>query len=113
MKRVIKAESKSGQRPISCKPIISSNTDVMKPNGGDGVNWAMFYSGPQYPTPDQVKSWGREHGMNNFYWATDESAGYKGMYNGDTNVVFNDPDKMPETYKQDALTYCKDIQVTV
>ena len=40
------------------------------------------------------------------YWGTDGPM-YKGFYNGDTYVLFEDIEKLPDAEKQDALSNCK------
>lgn len=95
---------------------------IIKPNGGD-INWAGFYCGNEYPKEIQdimVKdiqdfmikyaklafprlSWmsDEEIRRNHMYWGTD-STSYKGFYNGDTWIVYDNIDLLPEGMKIDA-----------
>ena len=40
------------------------------------------------------------------YWAN-ESQLYNGIYNGDTFILFNDINLLPEDFKLDAIKSCK------
>ena len=50
---------------------------------------------------------------NHIYWAT-ESSQYKGMYNGDEYILFEDIDKLPEDMKIDAINAnCSDLSMEI
>lgn len=83
--------------------------------GGDGQNYWYFYSGGGYGnnSPANIAQWAKENidyfkdksvddiRENHVYWGT-ESSRFHGFYNGDTNVLFGDPDKLPERQRMDA-----------
>lgn len=84
------------------------------PCGGDMENYWMFYTGPGYKTTDvMVANWARyelpefeslddeEIIKRHIYWGT-ESMQYKGFYNGDTYVLYNNINALPEDKKFDA-----------
>ncbi len=68
------------------------------------VHYKMFYTGPGYPevTEAVIKDYGMAVGMRHHYWAT-ESSCYDGMYNGDTYVLYDDINNLPESMQKDAM----------
>ena len=92
----------------------------IKPKGGDNENYWMFYCGPGYNVNSIIiANWARYELPNIFfdmsedeiihkhlYWAT-ESKLYNGVYNGDTFILFNNINLLPEDYKLDAFEKCK------
>lgn len=105
------------QNPESFKESLGAT-----PCGGDNKNYYMFYTGGggdySNNTVEAIAKFGQEHFPNfkdlgfedikNFhvYWGTDESRGYESFYNGDTYVLFDDIEKLPEDMKKDALNHC-------
>lgn len=77
----------------------------IKPSGGDMINYVMVYTGPGYEnnTPQAVLEWGKSQGFDKMYWGSDTAYGMKGMYNGDTYILYKDASKLPSGYKEDAL----------
>ena len=71
---------------------------------GGNEHYKMFYTGPGYPevTESVIKDYGLAVGMKHHYWAT-ESSCYAGMYNGDTYVLYDDINNLPESFQQDAM----------
>ncbi len=50
-----------------------------------------------------------EENSFNMMWGSDEAYGYKGMYNGDTFLLYKDMTKLPtDEYKYDAVMHAKD-----
>lgn len=88
----------------------------LEPCGGDKVNYWLFYTGSGYrnATKENIAQWARyvlqdiffdmtvEQIMNkHIYWGT-ESGSYKSFYNGDTYVLYNSLEKLPEDMQYDA-----------
>ena len=90
--------------------IVKENKDI-KPYGGDGENWAMFYSHDNNYKYSDIVEYAKSKGFDKEYWGSDEALGYdlKGGYNGDTLVVFKDANLLPDGYKEDAIKYGKPI----
>ena len=89
--------------------------------GGDGSNLYYFYTGSSSYKDNSIENIAAFAQQNfdsckgksvedieskHIFWGT-EGGGYKGFYNGDTYVLFDDVEKLPEDVKQDALKYCK------
>lgn len=88
----------------------------IKSCGGDGTNFWMFYTGASYKTSliDVVHyAWfeltdifgnmsEEEIIKNHIYWGSDESYGMKGAYNGDTYILYNNINALPQDYQFDA-----------
>ena len=51
---------------------------------------------------DRMRKYVEENDMK-FYWATDESSRYHGLYNGDMYILYKDFQKLPKDYKYDAV----------
>lgn len=93
----------------------------LKPDGGDKTNYFMFYTdnygGYKDNTADNIAQYGKEHleGLKDLsleeikdkhlYWGTE--TGFNAFYNGDTYVLFDDIEKLPEDMKKDAYENCK------
>lgn len=87
--------------------------------GGDGSNYFCFYSGSGYENnnPDLIANFAQENvdGLKSvsvdeikskhLYWASE--VGYKGLYNGDTWVLFDDIEKLPKSLQEDARAHCE------
>lgn len=92
------------------------------PCGGDDKNYYMFYVDNygtyKNNTAERIAEFGKKNFPNfkdlgfedikNFhmYWAT-EGSGYESFYNGDTYVLFDDIEKLPEDKKNDAYKHCE------
>lgn len=88
------------------RSFIVASTSTLTPNGGDGINYAMFYTGPNEGHTSQVlDQWAIDHGFKYKYWGSDTAYGMSGMYNGDTIVFYNSPKNMPAGYAEDAKKY--------
>jgi len=100
---------------------MSDGKNIAISCGGDETNYYLFYTGPSgydYNSCENIAKFAKEKFSSmkdmpdeeimhkHIYWATD-SFGYKGMYNGDTYVLFDDADKLPDDLKADAYKYCK------
>ena len=70
--------------------------------------YALHYTGAGYPTKVQIDAEAKAQGYTHSYWASEY--GYHAMYNGDTVVVYTDPDELPPTMRQDALECGKPIE---
>lgn len=91
--------------------------------GGDGENYWYFYSGCGYEnnSSDNIAAFAKENldyfkdmsvediRDNHIYWGTDGPR-FHGLYNGDTNVLFGDPDKLPEAQREDAYANVKSLR---
>ena len=93
----------------------------LKPDGGDKTNYFMFYTDNygvyKDNTADNIAQYGKEHleGLKDLsleeikdkhlYWGTE--TGFNAFYNGDTYVLFDDIEKLPEDMKKDAYENCK------
>lgn len=93
----------------------------LKPDGGDKTNYFMFYTSNNGTykdnTADNIAQYGKEHldGLKDLsleeikdkhiYWGTE--TGFNAFYNGDTYVLFDDIEKLPEDMKKDAYENCK------
>lgn len=93
----------------------------LKPDGGDKTNYFIFYTdnygGYKDNTADNIAQYGKEHleGLKDLsleeikdkhlYWGTE--TGFNAFYNGDTYVLFDDIEKLPEDMKKDAYENCK------
>jgi hypothetical protein len=72
------------------------------PAGGEAGKWHAFYTGPGYNvTKDDVLRYGEGVGMSKVYWAT-EASNYSGHYNGDTYILYEDKENLPEAMRPDA-----------
>lgn len=89
----------------------------IEPCGGDNINYWIFYTGIGYKnnTRENIAQWARytlqdtffdrtieQIIVNHMYFATD-SGNYKHYYNGDTYILFNHFDKLPEDMQYDAM----------
>lgn len=89
--------------------------------GGDGSNLYYFYTGSSTYKNNSIENIAAFAQQNfdsckgksvedieakHIFWGT-EGSGYKGFYNGDTYVLFDDINKLPQDIKQDALANCK------
>ena len=72
-----------------------------------GRSWDSFYTGLGYPTVDEIITEAKANGFTHYYWASE--IGYHGFYNGDTVVVYNRVEDLPESYQKDAIRYGKEI----
>ena len=93
----------------------------LKPDGGDKTNYFIFYTDNygvyKDNTADNIAQYGKEHleGLKDLsleeikdkhlYWGTE--TGFNAFYNGDTYVLFDDIEKLPEAMKKDAYENCK------
>lgn len=91
--------------------------------GGDGTNYWYFYSGSSYPnnSRESIAAYAKEHfepfkdmdvdmiANDHMYWGTD-ACNFKGCYNGDTNILFGDADKLPEALREDAYRYVSSLR---
>ena len=99
-----------------------NETIDLKPDGGDKKNWFAFYTGLQGDsysnnTQDNIAQFGKENleGLkdlsieeikdSHIYWGSEH--GFHGFYNGDTFILFDDIEKLPEDMKKDAYECCK------
>lgn len=74
----------------------------LKPDGGENGKYYMFYVGAGYDrTRDDILEYGSEVGMSHTYFGSD-SAGYNGFYNGDTVVLYENLEDLPELMQKDA-----------
>lgn len=73
-------------------------------------SYEMHYVGPGYPSRDEIEREAVKNGFTHSYWATEY--GYNAFYNGDTIVVYNSTEDMPEDMKKDAEEYGKPIEAT-
>lgn len=101
-------------------------TEAVEVCGGDKINYLMFYTSNygtyKDNTADNIAQYGKEHleGLKDLsieeikdkhlYWASE--IGYHSAYNGDTYVLFDDIEKLPEDMKQDAIENCKGCKKT-
>lgn len=97
------------------KDIECIKKSYIKPVGGDGENYWYFYCGSGYKTSDiAIANWARYELENIFfemsedeiirhhlYWGT-EGPNFKASYNGDTYVLFNNINQLPEELRADA-----------
>ena len=74
-----------------------------KPVGGDGENYISYFTGHGYAGPKEILEDAKKRGFSKIFWGSDEAYGYKGMYNGDMYIAYNDAESLPEGYKEDAL----------
>ena len=63
----------------------------------------MHYTGGHYPTMKDINADGKSRGAKYSYWASEW--GYSGFYNGDTVVLYDDLNNVPEEFKADAMKY--------
>lgn len=94
----------------------------LKPDGGDKKNWFAFYTslqGNSYSnnTQDNIAQFGKENleGLKDLsieeikdfhmYWGSEY--GFHSFYNGDTFILFDNIEKLPENMKKDAYECCK------
>ena len=68
------------------------------------------YTGFGYPSEREIGVEALKRGFTHYYWATECSIFYKGLYNGDTVVVYDSTDGMPPGEKHDAEKYGKPIE---
>lgn len=95
----------------------SKNIFKAKPYGGDKNNFYYFYVEPDNSI-ENIIAFAKENfdsckdkspeeiEAKHMFWGTD-GIGFEEFYNGDTFVLFDDINKLPETIKQDALRHCK------
>lgn len=89
--------------------------------GGDGSNLFYFYTGSSSYKDNSVENIAafaqerfesckdksvEEIASKHIFWGT-EGPSFNGFYNGDTYVLFDDIQKLPEDVKKDAYTNCK------
>ena len=96
-----------------------SDKGLAAPCGGDDNNYYMFYCGYGYENNsyETIAQFAREKFPHlkdlsdqeikdkHIYWGT-ESPSFEAMYNGDTFVLFDDADKLPDDKKADAYRCC-------
>lgn len=96
-----------------------SDKGLAIPCGGDDNNYYMFYCGHGYEhnSYETIAQFAREKFPHlkdlsdqeikdkHIYWGT-ESPSFEAMYNGDTFVLFDDADKLPDDKKADAYRCC-------
>lgn len=115
------AKHKALVNGIEITPNKVTESVELKPDGGDKTNYFMFYTdnygGYKDNTADNIAQYGKEHleGLKNLsleeikdkhiYWGTE--TGFNAFYNGDTYVLFDDIEKLPEDMKKDAYENCK------
>lgn len=80
---------------------MAKEENTIKPNGGVAGKYYMFYAGAGYPSHDEVIQFGKKVGMSHIYFGS-EGAAYHGIYNGDTNVLYEKLDDLPEAMRKDA-----------
>lgn len=68
----------------------------------------MHYTGIGYPSMSEIEADGKTRGAKYSYWASE--CGYVAMYNGDTVVLYDDIENVPENYVEDAIKYGKLIK---
>ena len=90
------------------KRLNISLTESIKPNGGDGINFWMFYAGPGYPSLDEIIQFGKDNGCTVMWWGSEY--GYEAPYNGDTWCLCKDINKLRDDYKADAIKVGKPIE---
>ena len=102
-------------KDISEEPNVCGGDDNMK------MFYTSCYGGYEHHTSREIAQWGKnnlpglkdlsldEIEYSHIYWGT-EGPNYKGFYNGDTYVLFDDINKLDKPYKEDAKTYLKEYQ---
>lgn len=116
----IKADKERYAKEIAEESKKTESTEL-KPDGGDKTNYFMFYTDNygvyKDNTADNIAQYGKEHleGLKDLsleeikdkhlYWGTE--TGFNAFYNGDTYVLFDDIEKLPEDMKKDAYENCK------
>lgn len=95
--------------------IFGINKSSIKVEGGDDENYWMFYTGPGYKdrTPIHIAYYAKycfaafkdmsvdEIIRQHIYWGT-ESSSFHSYYNGDTYVLYDNINALPEDKKLDA-----------
>jgi hypothetical protein len=66
--------------------------------------FTLEYVGFGYPSTEEIVKKGKKEGYTHYFWAT-ESIGYKGIYNGDTVVLYTDENELPIGKREDARKY--------
>ena len=66
----------------------------------------MHYTGGNcYPKFNEITAEAKKRGCKYAYWASDDVYGYTALYNGDTVIVYDDIESVPESYQEDARKY--------
>lgn len=69
--------------------------------------YEMHYTGFGYPSMMEIEKEAKVRGFTHSFWASE--IGYTAYYNGDTVVVYDSLDGMPDDLKKDAIKYGKAI----
>ena len=120
---VLPAEIDWGENELETKEEnIKSDNEEVHINGGDGKNLFYFYiNSHDYPSnlKENIARFAKENFESckdssleeiqdkHIFWGTDAALGFKGVYNGDTFVLFDDINKLPISIKEDALSHCE------
>ena len=72
--------------------------------------YEMHYTGHGYPTMKEIEGEAKKRGFTHSYWGTDEGFGFKGLYNGDTIVVYDDINSLPVGLRMDAERFGSPIE---
>lgn len=101
--------------------VVKEDLSVATPCGGDESNYYFFYCDAidyEQNTPENIAQFGKEHlsGLKNMsteeiiskhlFFGT-EGMYFKAFYNGDTYILFDDIEKLPEDIKEDAYAFCE------
>lgn len=68
----------------------------------------LQYTGPGYPSMAEIEAAGKIKGAKYSYWASE--CGYSASYNGDTVVLYDCIENVPNNYVEDAVKYGKLIK---
>ena len=99
MKEIEKADAEKKRNKYDT---VNINEDKLQPQGGVEGKYHIFYTGQGYNvTADDVLEYGKTVGMSHVYWGTD-AVNFSGSYNGDTYVLYEDIENLPESYQEDA-----------
>lgn len=71
----------------------------------------LHYTGCGYPTMAEIEADAKARGFTHSFWGSDTPCGRKGLYNGDTVVVYNSTEGMDEGMKEDAERFGKEIVI--
>ena len=69
--------------------------------------YELHYTGYGYPTMAEINAEAKKRGFTHSFWASE--IGYKGLYNGDTVVVYTNTEDMSEGMRQDAEMFGRPI----
>lgn len=71
--------------------------------------YEKHYTGCGYPSMKEIEKDAVKRGFIYSYWASEY--GFKDLYNGDTVVVYDDIDSLPELMREDAKRHGKEIKL--